>query len=66
VLIFEVILKRFLNFRQASGKFVLQIYAEISRGKASELFFMCLFLFVFLSLANNLFIRQKNKQKNSY
>jgi hypothetical protein len=63
VLIFGLFLKRFQNFRQASGFFVSQIYATATAKKLLRMFIMFLFSFLFVYLANFFIYKIKNKNK---
>jgi hypothetical protein len=64
VLIFGLILKRFLNFRQASGEFVSKNNALGGHFFLYRVFCGLLFKRLFIFLFSFLFRKQKNKQKN--
>jgi hypothetical protein len=59
-------LKRFLNFRQASGKFVSKNNALSNIFFLYRSFYELLFRRLFIFLISFLFRKQKQKQKNFY
>jgi hypothetical protein len=66
VLIFGLILKRFLNFRQASGNSSRKKFVEGAFFFLYRSFYELLFRRLFIFLANNFFIKHKTKTKNFY